>query len=136
MTTPPLALIGRADEIDAGLGVIDDAVASTGPIVYLGGPGVGKSAVLKALAEAAESNGALVLRAGGIPSESDLPFAVLGQLLRPTLADTGELPVAQQRILDQVLRVGPACAPAGPPTATAVLALVDLLGREQAIVLV
>ncbi|MEU4544789.1 helix-turn-helix transcriptional regulator [Nonomuraea dietziae] len=56
-------------------------------------PGTGKSALLDHAAE--EREGLRVLRAGGIETESELPFATLHQLLRPLLGGLDALPEPQ-----------------------------------------
>jgi DNA-binding CsgD family transcriptional regulator/energy-coupling factor transporter ATP-binding protein EcfA2 len=57
------------------------AAVDIGGLVTVRGPiGAGKSALLRALAGAAEAAGAVVLRAGGTPAERDWDFGVADQL--------------------------------------------------------
>lgn len=91
-------------------------------VVYVGGPGSGKTAILDELANAAQAAGALVLRAGGTQAEAQLPLAGLSQLFRPALADVLDLPVEHERVLERVLRVGAPVEHADPLVAMAVLA--------------
>jgi DNA-binding CsgD family transcriptional regulator/tetratricopeptide (TPR) repeat protein len=64
-----------------------------------GEPGVGKSALLRRLAEEAESLGFTVLSARGSQSETHLPYASLHQLLGPLLARAHALPAQQEQAL-------------------------------------
>src|SRR5215207_7196011 len=48
-----------------------------------------------------------VLRAGGVESEAELPFAALHQLLRPVLGLAGRLPDPQAAALGSALGLGP-----------------------------
>ncbi|MEU4327691.1 helix-turn-helix transcriptional regulator [Nonomuraea dietziae] len=60
-------------------------------------PGTGKSALLDHAA--GERQGLRVLRAGGIETECELPFATLHQLLRPLLGGLDALPEPQAQAL-------------------------------------
>ena len=64
------------------------------------------------------------------------PFAGLSQLLRPALADALDLPIEHQRVLDRAVRIGVSPRPGDPLIAMAVLALLELLSRDQLLVLV
>ena len=63
-----------------------------GALVLVGRPGAGKTALLQDTARAADG---LVLRAQGVESESELPFAALHQLLRPLADHVDRLPGPQ-----------------------------------------
>ena len=77
-------LYGREAECTAVDALLDGARASrSGVLVLRGEPGVGKSVLLAYGSDRAE--GFRVLRATGIESESQLPFAGLHQLLWPVL---------------------------------------------------
>src|SRR5215510_9239247 len=80
-------------------------------LVLRGEAGVGKSALLAwAAGRAGEvAGGMTVLRAGGVESEVQLPFAALHQLLRPLLDRLGRLPAVQAAALRAALGL------AGPP---------------------
>src|SRR4051794_5715718 len=66
-------------------------------VLIRGGAGVGKSALLEDTA--AHARGALVVRTGGLRSETALPFAALHRLLRPVLHLVAVLPGPQERAL-------------------------------------
>ena len=83
----------------------------SGVLVLRGEAGVGKSALLAWAAERAAdvAGGMTVLRAGGVESEVQLPFAALHQLLRPLLDRLGRLPAVQAAALRTAFGL------AGPP---------------------
>ncbi|WP_214103858.1 helix-turn-helix transcriptional regulator [Acrocarpospora catenulata] len=75
--------LAERDEAVAQLrGLLDDAVHGEGRIALVGGAiGVGKSALLDDLVDLAFERGALALHAVCSSAETELPLAVLGQLL-------------------------------------------------------
>ena len=77
-------------------------------LLILGDPGIGKTALLEATRERAVAM--RVLAARGIPSETDIPFAGLLELLRPLLGDVGGLPERQAEALCGALGIGPPVA--------------------------
>ena len=102
-------LHGRDAERDAIGGLLEGARASrSAALVIRGEAGVGKSALLADTADRAEDM--QVLRARGVESESDLPFAAVQGLLRPALARLDALPVPQARALGTALGLAE-----GPP---------------------
>src|SRR5215218_9755973 len=99
-------LYGRRAECDALERLLADARRSrSGVLVVRGEAGVGKSALLDHAAGRAE--GMTVLRAAGIESEAELPFAALHQLLRPVLGLAGRLPRHQAAALAGALGLEP-----------------------------
>ncbi|SOD74954.1 regulatory LuxR family protein [Jatrophihabitans sp. GAS493] len=130
-------LIGRDAELDVLRRLIANVKAEGAAVLVRGQPGVGKSSILRVAAEIARENEALVLSASGVESEAMLPFAGLGQLLRPLMTAAATLPAAQRRALMAALgeRGGP------PPelflTALAALTLiVDAAASEPLVVVV
>ncbi len=95
-------LIGREAET-AGLGRLLDAArgGTSGSLLLRGEAGIGKTALLDEAAAAAE--GFLVLRATGIESEAELPYATLHQLLRPLEGRIDRLAEPQARALGGAL---------------------------------
>jgi DNA-binding CsgD family transcriptional regulator len=91
-------LRGRARE----LGVLKDLLdavrrGQSQTLVILGEPGIGKSALLNHLVDAAQDF--TVVRAGGSESERGLPFAALQQLIAPLLEYLPQLPEPQREAL-------------------------------------
>jgi len=106
-------LHGRRAECDALERLLTDARrARSGALVIRGEAGVGKSALLDHAAGRAE--GMVVLRASGVESEAELPFAALHQLLRPVLGLVGSLPAPQAAALAGALGLDPPGRPGRP----------------------
>src|SRR5689334_8845289 len=87
-----------------------------------GGPGVGKSA----LAEAVGWDDVLVLRATGVETEIDLPFAGVADLLDPVLDRVEALPEVQATALRAALALA-APPPAGEDRGLVLHAVAGLL---------
>jgi hypothetical protein len=102
-------LTGRRTECDI-LGQFVDAVraGASRALVVKGEAGVGKTALLQHLADHAE--GCRVVRAVGVQTEMELPFATLHQLCAPLLAHLERLPGPQREALLTVFGLS-----AGPP---------------------
>src|SRR4051812_15223616 len=101
---PAGMLVGRTAELARLRALAEGAAAGrSGVLVVTGEPGIGKTALLRA---AAEEAGVRVLRAAGVESESELPFAGLHELLRPVLELTGRLAERQARALRAALAEG------------------------------
>ncbi|RNE66783.1 helix-turn-helix transcriptional regulator [Cryobacterium tepidiphilum] len=91
-------LLGRDTELGLAREVIDRARdGHGGAFVLHGEAGVGKSALLAAVADA--TDGFTVLRTQGIESEAPLAFAALHRLLLPLLDRLDELPEPQAKAL-------------------------------------
>jgi AAA ATPase domain len=98
-------LYGRRAECDALERLLADARRSrSGVLVVRGEAGTGKSALLDHAA--GQATGMAVLRAAGVESEAELPFAALHQLLRPVLGLAGRLPGPQAAALGGALGLG------------------------------
>lgn len=96
-------------------------------LVLRGGPGIGKSALLEYAASSA--TGVRILRAVGVESEMELPFAAVHQLCVPLLNRLGNLPGPQRAGLETAfgIRVG------APPDRFLVgLAVLSLLSDASA----
>jgi DNA-binding CsgD family transcriptional regulator len=129
-TGPGELLLGRRRERE----LLDRLLAGargglSGVLVVRGEPGVGKTALLKhAISSAA---GFRVLRAVGIESEMELPFAALQQLCAPMLDRLAGLPRPQQ----EALRVAFGLSSGPPPdrflVGLAVLSLLSAVAEEQ-----
>lgn len=96
---PDAFLFGRERElrfIDAQLDGVGDRGSAS---LIRGEAGVGKTAILEAAKSRALSRKMSLLAATGVPSETNLPFAGLYELLRPIVERTERLPGPQQGAL-------------------------------------
>ena len=100
-------MVGRKDE-RARLKALLDAAREgrSGAVLMHGPPGIGKTELLRYAIE--EASGFRLLRARGIESESDIPYAGLGELVMPLLAHLDEIPSVQAVALRGALALGPA----------------------------
>lgn len=98
--TPMIAsgLIGRSRELRQ-LGELLEATRAghSRSVILRGEPGVGKSALLDAVAE--HANGYTILRAAGVQAEMELAFAGLHQLLMPISGQFEALPGPQREAI-------------------------------------
>ena len=105
----PMVLVGREQEREAIERALESARSGTSSTLALvGEAGIGKTVLLDDAAERAA--GMRVLRARGIESEAQIPFASLLELLRPALAMLDRIPEPQAVALEGALalRRGPA----------------------------
>ena len=77
------ALVGRELELARLHGFLDAVATDGAALLVSGDPGVGKTVLLQAAAEAAAARGDLVLSASGVEFEVDVAFSTLNQLLLP-----------------------------------------------------
>jgi len=106
---PHALSIGRAPQLRRLEGLVAGVRAGRGGAVTVTGePGAGKTALLARLMTRAA--GRTVLAVAGVADEAALPYAALGDLLRPLLGGLPALPPPQARALGaaQALRDGPA----------------------------
>ncbi|WP_148589200.1 LuxR family transcriptional regulator [Streptomyces sp. WAC01526] len=128
-------LVGR----DGDLRVVRERLrlgAGGGALLLAGEAGVGKSAVLDALAGSARADGVQVLRAGGVEFEADCGYSCLNQVLFPFLGALEHLDAT----LRQALRVALGFAGGSPPeqllVSNAVLRLLQTVAGGQALLIV
>ncbi|SHG26604.1 LuxR family transcriptional regulator [Geodermatophilus nigrescens] len=102
--------MGRAAEVGRLDRLLDGARSGrAGLLVVEGGPGVGKTALLRSATARATGFGRVSAR--GIESDAALPHAVLGELLTPLRPLLGEVPAGQAAALAAALGWGPAGVP-------------------------
>ncbi|MFG1978334.1 ATP-binding protein [Nonomuraea fuscirosea] len=102
-------LYGREGELRRIRSFLDAIRAGRSEVLLLtGGPGAGKTALLDQAVSQAEGDatGLRLLRANGVESEADLPFAALHQLLRPLLPGMSALPAPQAAALSRAFGLG------------------------------
>ena len=121
---------------DAELSMVDALLAGarderSGVLVFRGDAGIGKSALLEhAAAQAGRMPGARVLRAVGIESEVQLPYAALHLLLRPVTDHIDALPPVQAAAIRGALGLAPAGEPDPFLVGVAVLTLLTELAEH------
>ncbi|MDQ3895845.1 MAG: AAA family ATPase [Actinomycetota bacterium] len=94
-------LRGRGAEVQLLTRLIESARSGrSGVVVVRGDPGVGKTALIEHVL--ASTSNARVLRAAGVESEMELPFAALHQLCSPVLDRLKGLPGPQRDALGKV----------------------------------
>lgn len=99
-------LLGREREREAIGRALERARAGeSATVVLVGEAGIGKTALLDYAADRAA--GMRVLRARGIESEAQIPFASLLELLRPALAVVDRIPAPQAVALEAALALRP-----------------------------
>jgi DNA-binding CsgD family transcriptional regulator len=132
----PVELLGRDDELAWLHRIVEDLADHGGAFVVRGEAGIGKSALLLAASQRAEALGAVVLRAEGVESEAQFPFAGLHQLLLPSLALSDRLPDPQRHALEMAFGIAPH---GGVPdvflVALAALGLISELATESSVLL-
>src|SRR5664279_1784190 len=127
-------LLGRDREL-AQLGHMLDE-ARSGPsstVIVHGEPGIGKTALVDAVARTA--SGFTVLNARPLEAESELPFAGLADLLRPLLGLLDRIPPPQAAVLSGALAIGPA-TPGDRFAAAATISLLAAGGDVAAVLAV
>src|SRR5256885_4854053 len=93
-----MVLVAREEERRRIEALLDGArKGMNGALVLVGEPGIGKTALLEHAAAGAD--GFQILRARGVQSEAELPFAALLELCRPILAWLEQLEPAQAQAL-------------------------------------
>lgn len=87
------ATLGRTQELDTLAAILDQAVdAGGGAILLHGEPGIGKTRLLGHMRGLAAQRGMRILACSGAPTERNLPFAGLHQLLWPVLPEADRIP--------------------------------------------
>ena len=93
-------LFGRDHEADVVARLLTGARQGGRALVLRGEAGIGKSALLNEATGIAADQNMLVLKAVGVQSEADLPFAGLHQLLWPILGRHDDLPALENSAIN------------------------------------
>ena len=110
--------------------MLQDARAGrSGALLLHGEAGIGKTALMRwAIGQA---TGMRVLRARGIETESDIPFAGLAELVTPLLDRLDDIPEVQARALRGALALGPATPHDRFTVPAGLLSLLAVAAEEQ-----
>ncbi|MGW0812789.1 AAA family ATPase [Streptomyces viridiviolaceus] len=131
---PTASLVGREQDLDRIREVLGRH--SGGTLLLSGEPGVGKSAVLDALAGAAARDGARVLRAAGAEFEADVAYSALNQILLPLHGILDRLAAPSREALGIALGFGVGPAPERLVVCNAALALLRSAAEDGPVLLV
>jgi DNA-binding CsgD family transcriptional regulator len=121
--TPQAALVGRDGEAGFLQEFFRQAAAGGGALFLSGDPGVGKTALVNVLADAASASGTLVVRVAGAEFEGEIGFSGLNQALLPLLGQFGEIDPTHRDALRVALGAGAGPAPDRLLVSNAALAL-------------
>ncbi|SEE99102.1 AAA ATPase domain-containing protein [Streptomyces sp. 3213] len=127
-------LLGRERQLWTLHELLDRLPDAGGAMVVQGGPGVGKSALLRAPAERARAAGRRLLEVTG--GADDTPFSGLRALLRPVLGTAESLPAGQDEILRAAFVAGSGQPPETSRVALAAFNLITARAAEQPTVLI
>ncbi len=128
-------LVGRDVECERIDRLLDEARRGrSGALVLRGEPGIGKSTLCAHAV--ARADGMTVLRAHGIESEAELPFAALADLLRPLLEHLGDIPLPQAAALEAAFALGPPAAGDPFTTCAATLSLLAAAAEDGPVLVV
>lgn len=128
------SLVGRERDLDRIRALLDWQTGGT--LLLSGEPGVGKSAVLDAVAGAAARDGARVLRAAGAEFEVDVAYSALNQVLLPLHGVLDRLAAPSRDALGFALGFGAGPAPERLVVCNAALALLRSAAEDGPVLLV
>jgi DNA-binding CsgD family transcriptional regulator len=122
-------LLGRDQERLALHEVMASArLGRSAVLALIGEPGIGKTSLLEYAAENAA--GLRLLRARGVESETNVPFAALFELLRPALGLLSSIPRARASTLESALALRPGIAGERFAVGAATLSLLAAYAEE------
>lgn len=129
-------LVGRDGDLAFIESYFSNNAVHGAALLLSGEAGVGKTAVLDAVANGAQHNGVRVLRAAGVQFEADIAYAGLNQLLVPLFDDFDVLDTVHRDALRVAIGIG-----GGPPpdrllTSTAALLLLRLISVRTPLLIV
>ncbi|MFG2115801.1 ATP-binding protein [Streptomyces sp. NPDC048718] len=129
-------LVGRTEDLSFIRSFLHDSVVQGAALLLTGEAGVGKTAVLDALAADSARRGVRVLRARGVQFEADISYAGLNQLLVPLFDEFGILDAGHRDALRVAVGIGSGPSPDRLVTSTAVLLLLRMLSRDTPLLVV
>ncbi|MFD3457773.1 AAA family ATPase [Streptomyces sp. NPDC058691] len=127
-------LLGRDEQLRVLQELMGRLPGSGGVVTLQGGPGVGKTALLRAAAEGARTAGWQMLEVAG--RFDDTPFSGLRELLRPVIDTADALPPGQGEILRAALETGSVSPQETFKVTLAAFNLITMRAAEQPVVLI
>ncbi|MBU3865732.1 AAA family ATPase [Streptomyces sp. 4503] len=127
-------LVGRERDLDRVSGLLEPGAG--GALLLSGQPGVGKSAVLDAVARAAVQEGTRVLRAGGAEFEADVSYSALNQVLLPLYDTLDRLSAPSREAMSIALGFGSGPPPERLVVCNAALALLRSAAEDTPVLLI
>ncbi|MFJ5218820.1 ATP-binding protein [Streptomyces sp. NPDC088354] len=132
----PENLVGRRQDLALIDDLLDRPADAPGALLLSGEPGVGKTAMLNAVAQRASAAGVRILRAVGAEFETDMTYSGLNQLLLPLHEEIEALDDLYREALRVALGFGTGSPPRGLVVANATLALLRRAAAQQPLLLV
>jgi DNA-binding CsgD family transcriptional regulator len=127
-----VTLVDRLTETGVMQGLLDEVrTGSSGVLVLRGRVGMGKTALLREVAERAAKGGMRVAQAAGIQAELEFDFAGLHQLLLPFAGGLRDLPDPQRVALGTVFGLAAGQASVRPLVDLAALTLLTGAAEQQ-----
>src|SRR6516225_3779656 len=130
-----LRLVGRDNEIEALAEVVSTTPGSGSAILFVGEPGVGKTALLDVAAQEAADAGRFVVRVTGAEFEAEIGYSALEQAVLPLTPFVDRLAPFQR----SALLIATGSAEGEPPerlvVAAAALRLLQLASEERPVLL-
>ncbi|WP_229840630.1 helix-turn-helix transcriptional regulator [Streptomyces brasiliensis] len=127
-------LVGRERDLDQVSGMFGQH--TSGALLLSGEPGVGKSALLDAVARAATENGIRVLRAAGAEFEADVGYSALNQILLPLHGILDRLETPSRQAMRIALGFGAGPLPDRLVVCNAALALLRSAAEDAPVFLI
>ncbi|WP_320782889.1 helix-turn-helix transcriptional regulator [Streptomyces sp. CRN 30] len=128
------SLVGREADLDRVGALLERHPGGT--VLLSGEPGVGKSALLDAVAGAAAEAGVRVLRAAGAEFEADVSYSALNQVLLPLHGILGRLDAPAREAVSVATGFGAGPAPERLVVCNAALALLRTAAEDGPLLLV
>jgi DNA-binding CsgD family transcriptional regulator len=130
-----LRLTGRDNEIEALAEVVSTTAGSGSATLFVGEPGVGKTALLDVAAQQAADAGRLVVRVTGAEFEADIGYSALMQAVLPLKPFADRLAPFHRTALKIAIGVAEGDPPERLVVSAAVLRLFQLAGEERPVLL-
>ncbi|WP_225847483.1 AAA family ATPase [Streptomyces sp. HPF1205] len=134
--TVPERLIGRDGDLEFIRSHFNGSPVHGAALLLSGEAGIGKTALLNAVAAEAAQAGDRVLRASGVEFEADIAYAGLNQLLVPLFDSFDRLEPAHRDALRVAVGIGGGPPPGRLLVSTATLLLLRLMAEDNALLVV